>query len=253
MPPPNEPANEVTMLPPRSRSIRSSLPEAGRDLALIRLVSVSHGKVEDVMWLAHNHDFMLNHQYHELLAIHERDWDCIRAGGFVFGSLAEITGGDDESLLVRTETAPDLLDVRCLDVALVPLLDLHGHLGADNLADDQHAAHVDSAVLARRCHFEFLKADLGQKLGDEVLELGGSHRYEAFENFGANLPVVLLDVEGQPLAHPCAETDKPSLVLDEARLLSPCLVASDLGEDLRIHRRLGRLRLGVEQAEFKGL
>ena len=51
-----------------------------------------------------------------------------------------------------------------------------------NLADDKDTAHVDPAVLARRSDLEFLESDLGQKLGDEVLELGGSHRYQALED-----------------------------------------------------------------------
>ena len=54
------------------------------------------------MWPAHHYDLVLDHQNDELFAVHERDGDCIRAGGLVFGSLAEIAGGDDESLLVST-------------------------------------------------------------------------------------------------------------------------------------------------------
>ena len=151
------------------------------------------------------HDFVLNHERDELLAIHQRNRDRVRTGGFFSCAFAEIAGGDDESLFVCNEAAPDLLNVRGLHVLLAPLLYLHGHLRADDLADDRHALDVDPAILEWRRDGQFIEPNFRKKFRGEMLELSRGHSDEPLEKFRAYLPVVLLNVEGESLAHPDAE------------------------------------------------
>lgn len=200
---------------------------------------------EDVVALTADQKLVLDQQRNELLPVHERDRGCAVPGGLLIGFFGKVAGGDDESLFVDAQAAPELLHGIGLDVVF-PLLCLHGHAGADDIADQERAPHVDAAVLGVGGDFDFFESDAGEQFADQFLEGFGMKRLQSLQEFGADGPVVLLDIKSQPGSLPCGEADEAPLAGVEAGLLTPGLVTPDLREDLRIHGRLGCLAFGVE-------
>jgi hypothetical protein len=121
---------------------------------------------------------VFDQQRDQLLAVHERHWRGVRPGSFDARSRAEVTGRDDQAPLMGTQTSTHLLDDGRLDV-LLPAFDLHSHAGADDIAHNQGAAHVDAAVARERRDRHRLRAEGGQEATDQCLEVGGLHRVQA--------------------------------------------------------------------------
>jgi len=96
----------------------------------------------------------------------DRVWSDVGLVGlsrFLDGSGAEVAGGDDEPLLVRSEAATHLLNYRGQDVVLeLPFLDLDGHLDADNVTNHQGTPDIDAAVAAELGHLNHLESHLRQ-------------------------------------------------------------------------------------------
>ena len=151
---------------------------------------------------------MFHQQHHELFTVHQGDGSLVVLSCFLDGSGTEITGGDDQSLLVRSETAAHLLNHRGQDVVLeLPFLDLDGHLDADHVTDHQGAPDIDAAVAAELGHLDHLEAHLRQQLRDKLLELTGLHNQQALTQRLPNLVVVLLDLECETASHPLAQSE----------------------------------------------
>ena len=142
------------------------------------MVEIFYGKLlidlEQIWCGAMNTDAVFHQQQHELLAVHKGDGSLVWLSRFLDGSGAEVAGGDDQSLLVRSEAAAHLLNHRGQDVVLeLPLLDLDGHLDSDHVTNHQGAPDIDTAVAAELGHLDHFETHLGQQLRDELLELAG--------------------------------------------------------------------------------
>ena len=138
-------------------------------------------------------DAVFDEQADKGLAVHQADGEGVRPASFVSRSRGEVAGRDDETLLVRSERAAYLLDDRGLDV-LLPPFGLDRHAGADDLADDQRAAHVNTAVAVNLRDLDILEAEGGEHPTDEGLEVGRGDGTEQLVQLGADLLVVRRDL-----------------------------------------------------------
>lgn len=70
-------------------------------------------------------DAVFHQQHHELFSVHQGDGSFVGLSSFLDGSGTEITGGDDQPLLVCSEAATHLLNHQGQDVVLeLPFLEL---------------------------------------------------------------------------------------------------------------------------------
>jgi len=89
----------------------------------------------------------------KLVAVHEGDGHGVRPGGFGSGTFAEVTGRDDQSLLMGPQTTADLLHNRRLDaIRRLPSLHLDRHASTNDIADHERA----TADAARPRHHPLL-------------------------------------------------------------------------------------------------
>ena len=107
------------------------------------------------MWYAADAYVVFHQERDQLFAIHEAHGGFVRLIGFLDGSGAEVTGGNDQSLFMRTKATAHLLNSRALDIAF-PAFGLNSHLYADHIADQQRAPDINTAiaaVLVSLCHW----------------------------------------------------------------------------------------------------
>ncbi len=99
------------------------------------LLVVRTPQLKEVMRLPTHSEIVLHQQSNELLSGHQSNWNRVLTPGFVLCPTAEVTGGNDETLLVCAETAADLSDGGGLHV-LLPTLHLNGHLSLNYVSND---------------------------------------------------------------------------------------------------------------------
>lgn len=98
-------------------------------------------------------DSVFHQEHHKLFPVDQGDGGLVCLCGLLDGSGAEVAGGDDQALLVRSETAAHLLNHRRKDVVLdLPFLDLNGHLDPNHVAHHQGAPNIDTTVTAELGH-----------------------------------------------------------------------------------------------------
>ena len=105
---------------------------------------------EELVTLYVGTDLILGEQCSQPLTIHESYGRRIGACTFVPCTAAEITCGDDESLLVRSQRATYLLDDRSLNIVL-PALRLHCHLLSRTDLPPSCAVSADTPAPSKRC------------------------------------------------------------------------------------------------------
>lgn len=169
-----------------------------------------------------------------MLTTHEPDRRGIRSGGFLARACAEITGRDDEPLLVSSKASSNLLDDRSLHVAL-PFLHLYGHSRANDITYDQGATDIDTTTLTAASNLDFLETHLCQEPRNKFLKRIPLRFEQPLMQRFAHLFVVLFDLKGKPPSNPLRKPNITFTMLNESRLFTSAVIAFDLRQNLRLH------------------
>jgi hypothetical protein len=126
------------------------------------------------MLLAAHADLVLGQKGNKLVTVHESNRNGVGSLGLNSRSLAEVAGRNDESLVVRSKTSADLLDNWRLNIPL-PSLDLHRHVRAYDITNNQRAAYVNASIATSAGYLNLNKSELAEQPPDEFLELRRIH------------------------------------------------------------------------------